>query len=110
MALRNIGTYTSSTDYIGLHKLLALRTTDYFCQPLGNVGMWPSDVSKYHIPAIRKWYDIFDHMVNTEEALSGSATLLEQYSTQAVVAVPDASTAFAGRKERLILLCVYWNR
>lgn len=107
LALRNIGTYAQTSDYLGLSKILGLRTTDYFCQNLGNVGMWPSDVKEYKVPAIRKWYDIFDHMVNTEAVLSGSVTMLEQYSTQAVVAVPDASTAFAGRKERLLLLCVY---
>jgi len=107
LALRNIDTFNGTTDYLGVAELTGLRTTDYLCQHKGNLALWSSDVKKYDIPAMRKWYNLFDQMVNTEEALSASGTLIEQYSNQAVVAVPEASTAYAGRKERLIPLYVY---
>lgn len=107
MALHNIDTYHGTTDYLGLSEIVGLRATDYLCQPKGILAMWSSDVKKYRVSDIRKWYDLFDEMVMTEEALSESGTILEQYSNQAVLAVPDASTAFADRKERMIPLYVF---
>ncbi|KAM7192092.1 hypothetical protein V8F33_008517 [Rhypophila sp. PSN 637] len=101
--LPNLGVYPGTTIYPGLAKVAGYTTDGFLCQYKGKLAVWPADVRTYEIPAIRKWYDLFDTMVNTEPALAGSFGLLEGYSTQAVERVPEESTAYALRKERLLL-------
>ncbi|KAK3313658.1 hypothetical protein B0H66DRAFT_577592 [Apodospora peruviana] len=101
--LKNVGVYSGVTDYPGLADVTGYTVDGYLCQYKGKLAMWPSDVETYEVPAIRRWYDLFDEMVQAEEALSGSFCLLEGYSTQAVRAVPADSTAYPHRRQKLLL-------
>jgi hypothetical protein len=73
------------------------------CKPKGSAFLRGVDVDNYDIDGLRKWYDIFSDMVATEEAFDTSACMLEGYSVQGVQAVPEESTAFPHRHQRLLL-------
>lgn len=103
LKLPNIGIYSGTTIYPGLAKIAGYTTDGYLCQYKGKLALLPADVKFYEIAALRKWYDLFDEMVNTQPALSGSFCLLEGYSTQAVERIAEESTAFPHRKEKLLL-------
>ncbi|KAK5655879.1 hypothetical protein OQA88_5418 [Cercophora sp. LCS_1] len=76
---------------------------EYLRPEQGTVSLYPIDVPKYDVPAVREWYNTFRDMTQAEPELAGSFCLLEQYPTQAVPAVPRESTAFAHRDQRLLL-------
>lgn len=63
---------------------------------------FPTVLRDYNVTAIRKAYDDFDEMMQTWPQLNGSVYLLERYSTDAVKAVPDESTAFPHRDYDLL--------
>lgn len=104
--LRKIGPISTTggvTTYDKLSQVAGFDLDGAVCQEQGTISLYPIDVPKYDIPAIRAWYDTFNKMMQAEPALAGSFCLLEQYSTQAVQAVPEESTAFAHRAQKLLL-------
>jgi len=64
---------------------------------------YPIGMNTYNVASVRKVYDEFDRMMSSTPELSGSFFLLEGYSTHAVKAVPEESTAFAHRSDELLL-------
>lgn len=103
LALPNLDVFSGTTIYPGLAAVAGYTSDGYLCQYKGKLALWPADVKTYEIAAMRKWYNMFDAMVNTEPALAGSFCLLEGYSTQAVERVPEESTAYPHRKQKLLL-------
>ena len=91
------------TDYARINAITNSHMEGPNCDYAGAGGMWPADTVEYDVEAMKSWWDIFTEMVTTEPGLAGSATMIEGYSTQAVEAVPEASTAFALRGEKLLL-------
>ena len=63
----------------------------------------PIGTKTYNVASIRKMYDEFDSTLNKHPELKGSFFLLEGYSTQAVKALPEESTAFPHRSDELLL-------
>ncbi|KAF2096059.1 FAD-binding domain-containing protein [Rhizodiscina lignyota] len=64
---------------------------------------FPIIFDKFDVPAVRKVYNHYDKTLQQYPQFNGSFFLLEQYSTQAVKAVPDESTAFPHREYDLLL-------
>ncbi|KAF2668117.1 FAD-binding domain-containing protein [Microthyrium microscopicum] len=70
----------------------------------GMTGMrFPLGMTQFDIVALRKLYDHFDQTMQQIPAFNGSFFLLEMYSTQAVKAVPEESTAFPHREDNLLV-------
>ncbi|KAK4194682.1 hypothetical protein QBC40DRAFT_290294 [Triangularia verruculosa] len=106
--------YTSmEVDYPELSPSLGYGAEQYACQTdgRGNRLLRGIDVDQYDVKSLRKWYDAFAATVMTEPTFQTSFCILEGYSTQAVQAVPDKSTAYALRGERLLLApAIFWQK
>ncbi|KAK4167727.1 putative FAD-dependent oxygenase [Cladorrhinum sp. PSN259] len=91
-------------EYPDLTTLMASRPQDPVCEK-GNTNraLRAADLISYEIPAMRKAYDTFSRRITSEPAFNNSVVLLEQYSVQAVQAVPPENTAYAHRAQRLLL-------
>lgn len=104
--LREIGPISIEggvTTYDKLSQVAGFDLDGRVCQQQGMVSLYPIDVPKYDVPAVRAWYNTFRDMLQAEPVLGGSFCLLEQYPIQAVQAVPEESTAFAHRSQKLLL-------
>ncbi|KAK0736478.1 hypothetical protein B0T21DRAFT_440886 [Apiosordaria backusii] len=84
------------SDYPELSPNLGYGADQYACQAdgQGNRLLRGIDVDQYDVKALRKWYDAFTATIIAEPAFETSFCILEGYSTQAVQAVPDKSTAY----------------
>ncbi|CAP65704.1 uncharacterized protein PODANS_7_890 [Podospora anserina S mat+] len=104
---------SAEVDYPELSPSLGYAADQYACQTdgQGNRLLRGIDVDQYDVKSLRKWYDAFAATLMTEPAFQTSFCILEGYSTQAVQAVPDKSTAFALRGERLLFApAIFWQK
>ncbi|KAK4170742.1 hypothetical protein QBC36DRAFT_124146 [Triangularia setosa] len=106
--------YTSlEVDYPKLSSSMGYGADQYACQTdgQGHRLLRGIDVDQYDVKDLRKWYDAFAAMLIAEPAFETSFCILEGYSTQAVQAVPDNSTAYALRGERLLFApAIFWQK
>jgi len=64
---------------------------------------YPLGLKSYNVAAVRKVYDDINSTLKKIPELSGSIFLLEGYSTHAVKAVDEESTAFPHRSDELLI-------
>lgn len=64
---------------------------------------FPIMFNDFDVSALREMYDYYDQTMQRHSEFNGSFFLLEMYSTQAVKAVPEASTSFPHRGDDLLL-------
>lgn len=64
----------------------------------------PVGLKSYNIAALRRVYDDIDDTIRRVPELAGSFVLLEGYSTQAVQAVDERSTAFPHRGDKILVM------
>lgn len=73
------------------------------CQVAGLANpRFPIYLDAYDVEAQRKAYDVFAQATHDNAEFANSLFMFEAYSTQGVGQVPDASTAFAYRGDRLL--------
>jgi hypothetical protein len=88
---------------VNLSRIAGFDLDGAVCQHFNSMSLYPVDVEKFDIPAMRAWFDEFSNMLSEEPALQESFCLIEGYSTQAVHAIPKESTAFPHRDKNLLL-------
>lgn len=64
---------------------------------------FPIGLKRFDVAAVRKVYDDIDTTMRKTPELSGSVFLLEGYSTHAVKAVEEETTAFPHRSDELLI-------
>ena len=64
---------------------------------------YPIGLKSYNTEAVRKVYNEIDETIQRVPELSGSVFLLEGYSTQAVQAVDERTTAFPHREDNILV-------
>ncbi|KAI0503112.1 FAD-binding domain-containing protein [Xylaria bambusicola] len=64
---------------------------------------YPIGLKTFDVPAVRKLYDFIDKSFQETPELAGSFFVLEGYSTQAVKAVDEKSTAFPHRSDEILV-------
>lgn len=64
---------------------------------------YPIGLKTYDIAALRMVYDDIDQTFRQHPQLAGSFFLLENYSTQAVQAIDEDSTAFPHRSDKILV-------
>jgi FAD/FMN-containing dehydrogenase len=91
----------NSTNLAGISAAFGYTNDDPPCQHGSNLLRFPSNFERYPVAGLRAVYDIF---ASLPDFLSNySAMALEGYSTAAVRAVPDKSTAYQDRYNELLL-------
>lgn len=74
------------------------------CQKEGLINpRFPLYIKEYNVTAQREAYDLFATSIAGNSPFNGSLFLFEGYSSQAVQAIDDASTAFAFRDANLLI-------
>ncbi|KAK4183013.1 hypothetical protein QBC35DRAFT_526362 [Podospora australis] len=100
-----------SVSYPDLIKWMGNGIGSFICQKGNNAFTRAAYVREYEIPALRKWYDRYSEMLKKEPGLGNSVALVEGYSTQGVEGVPEDSTAFPHRGQRVLLAPVFfWEK
>lgn len=64
---------------------------------------YPIGLKTFNVPAVRKVYDYIDKSFQEIPEIAGSFFLLEGYSTQAVQAIDEKSTAFPHRNDNILV-------
>ena len=92
--------------YPGLASVSGVTSDDPICQ-LGGVALsFPIDFKTYNVSAMQLVYGSFNNIMQRIPAFNNSIILLEGYSVQAVQAVPEQTTSYAHRSDRLLVYVV----
>lgn len=94
---------SGETEYPGLPAVLGAGLSGPLCGIQQTTYLREADVDKYNLADLRNWMNVFTDMLKAVPGLGKSLCLLEQYSVQAVQAVPAESTAYPHRAQRLLL-------
>lgn len=93
----------NSTDYPGLNIIDGTNLDNAVCTQTDAVNMmFPISIKSYNVAAQRVAFDAFNDLT-ADSTFLNSAVLFEGYSTQAVKAVADASTAFPHRADNFLM-------
>ncbi|KAF2665772.1 FAD-binding domain-containing protein [Microthyrium microscopicum] len=98
-----ISRQTSVTKYTGVVKIIGVSDDGPGCRPPGARHSLPISLLSYNVDAMREAYTIFNNYTAQHEELSKSAVLFEGYSTQAVRAVAEESTAVSDRQFNILV-------
>lgn len=94
------------TDLPGIAAVVQFSETDPACQNDATLLRFPVSLETYNIPALRNAFDIFSNI--SAPFRERSAVILEGYSTHAVQAVPEDSTAYPDRGNNLLISPFIW--
>lgn len=100
-------TAANETDYPGLAVIDGTTIDGNLCTQHDAVNMmFPISVDSYNIKAQRAAFDSFNAFT-ADPTFYNSAVLFEAYSTEAVKAVSDASTAVPNRGDNILMYVTF---